>query len=105
MCYDRTSIGKRPMCATVCPSEALYFGPMEEWKARRRGRPVNHFRFGRQLVRTKVYMVMPETDSRDESRQGTGRHAGQSVNSSGGAMKIDVRIGEIKRQTKDPVEQ
>ena len=20
MCYDRTSIGKRPMCATVCPS-------------------------------------------------------------------------------------
>jgi Fe-S-cluster-containing dehydrogenase component len=20
MCYDRTSVGKRPMCATVCPS-------------------------------------------------------------------------------------
>ena len=23
MCYDRTSVGKRPMCATVCPSQAL----------------------------------------------------------------------------------
>src|SRR5689334_8980203 len=23
MCYDRTSIGKKPMCATVCPSGAL----------------------------------------------------------------------------------
>jgi Fe-S-cluster-containing dehydrogenase component len=21
MCYDRTSVGKRPMCATVCPSQ------------------------------------------------------------------------------------
>ena len=25
MCYDRTSTGKRPMCATVCPSGALAF--------------------------------------------------------------------------------
>ena len=23
MCYDRTSVGLRPMCATVCPSQAL----------------------------------------------------------------------------------
>ena len=23
MCYDRTSVGKKPMCATVCPSQAL----------------------------------------------------------------------------------
>ena len=26
MCYDRTSVGKKPMCATVCPSQALFFG-------------------------------------------------------------------------------
>jgi Fe-S-cluster-containing dehydrogenase component len=26
MCYDRTSIGKKPMCATVCPSQALFYG-------------------------------------------------------------------------------
>jgi Fe-S-cluster-containing dehydrogenase component len=25
MCYDRTSVGKKPMCATVCPSQALFF--------------------------------------------------------------------------------
>jgi Fe-S-cluster-containing dehydrogenase component len=30
MCYDRTSVGNKPMCATVCPSQALYFGTREE---------------------------------------------------------------------------
>ena len=30
MCYDRTSAGKKPMCATVCPSGALFFGTREE---------------------------------------------------------------------------
>ena len=30
MCYDRTSVGKKPMCATVCPSQALFYGTAEE---------------------------------------------------------------------------
>jgi Fe-S-cluster-containing dehydrogenase component len=30
MCYDRTSAGKKPMCATVCPSQALFFGTREQ---------------------------------------------------------------------------
>ena len=30
MCYDRTSTGRKPMCATVCPSGALFFGTGEE---------------------------------------------------------------------------
>lgn len=68
MCYDRTSVGKRPMCATVCPSEALYFGPREEWEARRRGTPVNRFKFGSQEVNTKVFMVMPEPTERIDVR-------------------------------------
>jgi Fe-S-cluster-containing dehydrogenase component len=68
MCYDRTSVGKRPMCATVCPSEALYFGSMETWRERRRGHLVNTFRFGRQTVRTKVYMVMPAPAERMDIR-------------------------------------
>jgi Fe-S-cluster-containing dehydrogenase component len=59
-CYDRTSQGLKPMCATVCPSEALFFGTLEEFRARRRGEPVNEFRFGRQSVRTKVFMVLPD---------------------------------------------
>ena len=57
MCYDRTSVGKKPMCATVCPSGALFFGPREEILQLRRERPVNEFRFGRQTVRTKVNLM------------------------------------------------
>ena len=30
MCYDRSSVGKKPMCATVCPSQALFFGTREQ---------------------------------------------------------------------------
>ena len=29
MCYDRTSVGLKPMCASVCPSQALWFGTPE----------------------------------------------------------------------------
>ena len=60
MCYDRTSEGKKPMCATVCPSQALFFGTFAEIEALRpRSRPVNEFRFGEQLVKTKVLMMVP----------------------------------------------
>lgn len=60
MCYDRTSAGKRPMCATVCPSGALTYAPREEVeRLRRRSRAVNTFRFGRQSITTKVNMMVP----------------------------------------------
>ena len=46
MCYDRTSVGKRPMCATVCPSQALaYVSPATIARSRREV-PTNVFRFG-----------------------------------------------------------
>ena len=58
MCYDRTSIGKRPMCATVCPSQALaYLRP--EQIAQRREKPANVFYFGKQRIITKVHMMVP----------------------------------------------
>ena len=58
MCYDRTSADKRPMCATVCPSQALmYLKPADA--PHRRERPVNVFRFGEQIVRTKVRIMLP----------------------------------------------
>lgn len=61
MCYDRTSAGKKPMCATVCPSGALYWGTREEMKAMRPGSdPVNHFQFGKYEVNTKVNIMMPK---------------------------------------------
>jgi Fe-S-cluster-containing dehydrogenase component len=58
MCFDRTSVGLRPMCATVCPSRALAYVPPATIGARRE-RPVNEFRFGNQVVVTKVFMMAP----------------------------------------------
>ena len=60
MCYDRTSVGKKPMCATVCPSQALYYVPREEALASRTEKPVNVFQFGAQTVKTKVNMMTSE---------------------------------------------
>jgi Fe-S-cluster-containing dehydrogenase component len=59
MCYDRTSVGKRPMCATVCPSQALAFVDPDRIAAERREIPSNVFRFGAEVVRTKVSMMLP----------------------------------------------
>lgn len=61
MCYDRTSTGRKPMCATVCPSAALHYGPRHEVEAlRRRSRPINQFQFGQQTIRTKVNLMVPQ---------------------------------------------
>src|SRR5262245_1028000 len=61
MCYDRTSVGKKPMCASVCPSQALFFGTRAEIeRLRPRSRPVNTFRFGAQTITTKVNMMVPK---------------------------------------------
>ena len=59
MCYDRTSAGLRPMCATVCPSQALTFGPREAIAAQRSSVPVRDFQFGHEHVSTKVFMMAP----------------------------------------------
>ena len=63
LCYDRTSAGLKPLCATVCPSGALYYGPREAIEKSRRAHPTNTFFFGRQVVKTKVHlMVGPTTE-------------------------------------------
>ena len=61
MCYDRTSVGSKPMCAIGLPESA----PCSSARARRssvsvrvRG-PSNTFRFGSQIVTTKVHMMVP----------------------------------------------
>jgi Fe-S-cluster-containing dehydrogenase component len=59
MCYDRTSVGKKPMCASVCPSQALLFGTREDVARLRPGsRILNAFQFGNQTVTTKVSMLV-----------------------------------------------
>jgi Fe-S-cluster-containing dehydrogenase component len=60
MCYDRTSVGKKPMCATVCPSQALFFGTREQIRMLRpQSVPTNKFRFGAQTITTRVNVMAP----------------------------------------------
>jgi Fe-S-cluster-containing dehydrogenase component len=66
MCYDRTSVGKKPMCAAVCPSQALFFGARDEAeRLRPRSVPINAFQFGRQRITTKVNMMLPRQGGRE----------------------------------------
>jgi Fe-S-cluster-containing dehydrogenase component len=60
MCYDRSSVGKKPMCATVCPSQALFFGTREQIEQLRpMSAPTNQFQFGHQTITTKVSIMVP----------------------------------------------
>ena len=60
MCYDRTSVGKKPMCATVCPSQALFFGTREQIEQLRPlSTPVNTFQFGTRRSRRRCYVMVP----------------------------------------------
>jgi Fe-S-cluster-containing dehydrogenase component len=61
LCYDRTSAGKKPMCATVCPSGALAYMTVEEFAQTRAGAAVDAWVFGAEEVRTKVRVVVPRT--------------------------------------------
>jgi Fe-S-cluster-containing dehydrogenase component len=60
LCYDRTSTGHRPMCATVCPSQALLFAPRAEIAALRRNRPLREFVIGTLSVRTRNAIMVPD---------------------------------------------
>ena len=67
MCYDRTSAGKKPMCASVCPSGALVFGTRKQIEQLRpRGAAVNRFQFGEQTIATKVNVMVPKRAARTE---------------------------------------
>ena len=68
MCYDRTSVGKRPMCATVCPSGALAFTTREEIERTRQGVAIREWRFGDEVVKTKVNVMAPREATRIDVR-------------------------------------
>jgi Fe-S-cluster-containing dehydrogenase component len=61
LCYDRTSAGLKPMCATVCPSGALFYGSSAEVADLRRARPQSQFVFGEETVRTRNALMVPVT--------------------------------------------
>jgi hypothetical protein len=48
------------MCATVCPSQALFFGTREQIEQLRpRSAPINRFQFGGQAITTRVFVMVP----------------------------------------------
>jgi hypothetical protein len=47
----------------VCPSEALWYGTIEEYRDTRTGSLLRDFLFGRQEVRTKVFTVVDDVAS------------------------------------------
>jgi Fe-S-cluster-containing dehydrogenase component len=60
MCFDRTSAGKKPMCATVCPTGAIFYGTLDDIKRMRpHSKPINKWRFGKQRVETRVWVMVP----------------------------------------------
>jgi Fe-S-cluster-containing dehydrogenase component len=59
LCYERTSAGRKPLCATVCPSGALFYGTAEEVADLRRARPQRSFVFGQETVRTRNAVMVP----------------------------------------------
>lgn len=66
MCYDRTSVGLKPMCASVCPSQALAFGTREEMgRLRPNAASVNTFQFGKQVIHTKVELMVPRASAHE----------------------------------------
>jgi Fe-S-cluster-containing dehydrogenase component len=93
MCYDRTSVGKKPMCATVCPSQALFFGTREQIEQLRpQSSPVNRFQFGRQTISTKVFMMMPRL-------RAEGASAGQAAR----YVDVTAAMNERPRERTIPV--
>lgn len=66
LCYDRSSVGLKPMCATVCPSQALYFGPRSFIEKMRKNSPNNQFKFGDQIISTKVYLMTAPNEEAQE---------------------------------------
>jgi Fe-S-cluster-containing dehydrogenase component len=60
MCYDRTSVGLAPWCATVCPTGAIFYGTLEELLTQRPNATVSDIIvFGDQEIRTGVAVVTP----------------------------------------------
>ena len=98
MCYDRTSVGKTPMCASVCPSGALAFGTRQGILERRpNSRPVNEFRFGSQTITTKVQMMVPRSPVHSQYVDVT-----EAMNESGLGKRISFDVLDTVFEESDP---
>jgi Fe-S-cluster-containing dehydrogenase component len=102
MCYDRSSVGKKPMCATVCPSQALFFGTREQVEQLRpMSMPVNVFQFGNQAITTRVSMMVPRATSAVAQRAYVDVTAAMDERPRERAVSLNV-IGDSPAQPPDP---
>ncbi len=99
MCYDRTSQGLKPMCASVCPSQALWFGTREELEALRpASRPIDEFRFGGQVISTRVRMLVPRSFEGDRLAVTAPFEAGPDAPGADPAL-FDPLLANLYRET------
>ena len=98
MCFDRSSEGLKPMCASVCPTGAISFGTYEQIVPLRRTKPVNAHVFGNQVVETKVYLMLP-TDADEVTVDGCGVFEGRvrSDGAPGAESWMDTQVEETDK--------
>lgn len=61
LCYERTTRGLPPMCASVCPTEALRWVDLEREPRHLRGRRMeNRWAFGETVIETHTYVALGE---------------------------------------------
>jgi len=78
LCYDRTSVGRAPMCATVCPSGALFYGTSEEIEDLRGARALSRFEFEDEVVTTRNRLLAaPGASAFSVTRLGSTRSAAE----------------------------
>jgi Fe-S-cluster-containing dehydrogenase component len=99
LCYDRTSAGKKPMCASVCPSGALFYGTRQEIEQLRpRSAPLNRFQFGRQTISTRVNLMAPRQAPRPPYLDVAAAMDGGTGN---GRVPLDLMAAAIHREEEE----
>ena len=101
MCYDRTSVGKKPMCATVCPSGGSVFRPpcdTRETTAPPGTAEINQFQFGRQTITTKVHMMAPKGPVKSQYLDVT-----EAMNEHAPRQRIPLDILSTMYESQEPI--
>ncbi len=100
MCYDRTSVGRKPLCAAVCPSGALFYGTRQEIeRLRPRSAALNRFQFGSQSITTKVNVMVPRSPVRTSYVDVT---AVLTEESNGKRISLDLMTESLYTGTGEP---
>src|SRR5690349_405782 len=113
LCYGRKSQGKGTMCATVCPTQAIFYGTYEEWiaagRAKQGAKPINTFYFSRQRVRTRNYVVMTAEDEAldlmamvEEAELGKGANIPQATGTTNFEPWVDAETAGIPQHEAPP---